>query len=65
MARAPRPARRSAEPGHTDRDGPEMILANRRRRDEWLTVRLAELDAGGARGAAPGRRDPLAKVNHA
>jgi DNA-binding MarR family transcriptional regulator len=44
--------------------GREVILANRRRRDEWLTVRIAELD--------PAERDVLrqavailAKVNHA
>jgi len=43
--------------------GREVLLANRRRRDEWLTVRIAELD--------PGERDMLrqavailAKVNH-
>jgi hypothetical protein len=41
-----------------------VILANRRRRDEWLTVRIAELD--------PAEREVLrqavailAKVNHA
>jgi DNA-binding MarR family transcriptional regulator len=44
--------------------GREVILANRRRRDEWLTVRIAELD--------PAEREVLrqavailAKVNHA
>jgi DNA-binding MarR family transcriptional regulator len=44
--------------------GREMLLANRRRRDEWLTVRIAELD--------PDERDVLrravpilAKVNRA
>jgi DNA-binding MarR family transcriptional regulator len=44
--------------------GREVLLANRRRRDEWLTVRIAELD--------PAEREVLrqvvpilAKVNHA
>jgi DNA-binding MarR family transcriptional regulator len=44
--------------------GREVLLANRRRRDEWLTVRVAELD--------PGEREVLrqsvailTKVNHA
>jgi DNA-binding MarR family transcriptional regulator len=44
--------------------GREVILANRRRRNEWLTVRIAELD--------PAEREVLrqavailAKVNHA
>ena len=44
--------------------GREVLLANRRRRDEWLTVRVAELD--------PAEREVLrqavailAKVNHA
>jgi DNA-binding MarR family transcriptional regulator len=44
--------------------GREVILANRRRRDEWLTRRIAELD--------PAERDVLrhavailTKVNHA
>ncbi len=44
--------------------GREMVLANRRRRDSWLAVRLAEL--------TPAERDVLAravpileKVNHA
>ena len=44
--------------------GREVLLANRRRRNEWLTVRIAELD--------PAEREVLrqavailAKVNHA
>jgi DNA-binding MarR family transcriptional regulator len=44
--------------------GREVLLANRRRRDEWLTIRIAELD--------PAEREVLrqvvpilAKVNHA
>ena len=44
--------------------GREVLLANRRRRDEWLTVRVAELD--------PAEREVLrqavailTKVNHA
>jgi DNA-binding MarR family transcriptional regulator len=44
--------------------GRQIVLANRRRRDQWLAVRLAELD--------PGERDLLRKcipilekVNHA
>jgi DNA-binding MarR family transcriptional regulator len=44
--------------------GREVILANRRRRDEWLTVRIAELDPTERevlRKALP----ILAKVNHA
>jgi DNA-binding MarR family transcriptional regulator len=44
--------------------GREVILANRRRRDEWLTVRIAELDPAERevlRKALP----ILAKVNHA
>ena len=44
--------------------GREVILANRRRRDEWLTVRIAELDPAERevlRQAVP----ILAKVNHA
>ncbi len=44
--------------------GREVILANRRRRDEWLTVRIAELDPAERevlRQALP----VLAKVNHA
>lgn len=60
-------------PGPTDRrqclvslteTGRQMVLANRRRRDSWLAVRLAEL--------TPAERDVLAqavpileKVNHA
>ena len=46
------------------RAGREVILANRRRRDEWLTVRIAELDPAERevlRQALP----ILAKVNHA
>ena len=44
--------------------GREMLLANRRRRDEWLTVRIAELDPDERellRKAVP----ILAKVNQA
>lgn len=44
--------------------GREVILANRRRRNEWLTVRIAELDPDERevlRQALP----ILAKVNHA
>ncbi len=44
--------------------GREVILANRRRRDEWLTVRIAELDPAERevlRQAVP----ILAKVDHA
>jgi DNA-binding MarR family transcriptional regulator len=44
--------------------GREVILANRRRRDEWLTLRIAELDPAERevlRQALP----ILAKVNHA
>ena len=44
--------------------GREVILANRRRRDEWLTVRIAELDPAERevlRQAVP----ILARVNHA
>jgi DNA-binding MarR family transcriptional regulator len=44
--------------------GREVILANRRRRDEWLTVRIAELDPAERevlRQALP----ILARVNHA
>ena len=63
----------SRNPGPTDRrqclvsltgSGREMVLANRRRRDSWLAVRLAEL--------TPAERDVLRhavtileKVNHA
>ena len=63
----------SRAPGPTDRRqclvslteaGREMVLANRRRRDSWLAVRLAEL--------TPAEREVLAravpileKVNHA
>ena len=46
------------------RAGREVILANRRRRDEWLTVRIAELDPAERevlRQALP----ILARVNHA
>jgi DNA-binding MarR family transcriptional regulator len=46
------------------RSGREVILANRRRRDEWLTVRIAELDPAERevlRQALP----ILARVNHA
>jgi len=55
--------RRSARVSLTE-PGRQILLANRRRRDEWLAVRLAELD--------PAERDVLRqcvrileKVNHA
>ena len=55
--------RRSSRVSLTE-DGRQILLANRRRRDQWLTVRLAELD--------PEERDLLRrciplleKVNHA
>lgn len=55
--------RRSARVSLTD-DGRQILLADRRRRDEWLALRIAELD--------PDERDVLRqcvrileKVNHA
>ena len=64
VARRPEPGdRRQCLVTLTDA-GREVILANRRRRDEWLTVRIAEL--------APAEREVLHqavaildKVNHA
>ena len=54
--------RRSARVSLTE-EGRQILLANRRRRDQWLAVRLAELD--------PDERDLLRrciplleKVNH-
>jgi DNA-binding MarR family transcriptional regulator len=44
--------------------GREVILANRRRRDEWLTVRIAELDSA-EREVLRQAVAILAKVNHA
>ncbi len=64
LARAPDPHdRRSARVSLTE-DGRQILLANRRRRDQWLAVRLAELE--------PDERDVLRrciplleKMNHA
>ena len=46
------------------RAGRDVILANRRRRDEWLTVRVAELDPA-EREVLRQAVEILAKVNHA
>jgi DNA-binding MarR family transcriptional regulator len=64
VTRTPDPHdRRSARVNLTE-EGRQILLANRRRRDQWLAVRLAELD--------PAERDLLRrciplleKVNHA
>lgn len=64
VTRTPDPHdRRSARVSLTE-EGRQILLANRRRRDQWLAVRLAELD--------PAERDLLRrciplleKVNHA
>ena len=64
VARTPDPHdRRSARVSLTE-EGRQILLANRRRRDQWLAVRLAELE--------PDERDLLRrciplleKVNHA
>ena len=54
--RTPPTAARSSSGSPTE--GEELLAAERRRRDAWLTCRHARADRRGARRAAPGRPDP-------
>ena len=56
VARRPDPSDRRQCLVTVTEAGRQILLANRQRRDEWLTVRIAELEPGRARGAAAGGR---------
>jgi DNA-binding MarR family transcriptional regulator len=64
VTRQPDPADKRSSWVHLADAGRQIVLANRRRRDQWLAVRLDELDAG-ERDLLRKCIPILEKVNHA